>query len=87
MTAALPLQRENGSIAMSFKEEVSSARGMTTPFMGFYFLICSLHGGAQSKKKKSKFGGASATLRPLQSSKQPNIQTVSMGTPQSIEYQ
>ncbi len=42
---------------------------------------------APSKEYKSKFGGASAALRPLQSLEQPNIRTVAMGTPQSIEYQ
>ena len=54
---------------------------------GFYVCWWCLDCQAIIQKKKPITGGVSALLHPLQSSEQPNIRTVAMGTPQSIEYQ
>ena len=51
-------------------------------YVGWLYLNCQ----AILQKKKPMIGGVSAVLHPLQSSEQPNIHTVAIGTPQSIGY-
>jgi hypothetical protein len=76
MTAALPSQRENSSKALVFKEEVSLVSWITTPFMGFYFLICSLHGGGAVEKKEIQIWRGKCHLAPtsiLKTTKYPDV--------------